>query len=836
MAKADEAELQRRGRNNDRLKMYYQAQNGDQHREESSFDIDSNQFQADEYIHRLKQEKNLEQLMDTEHDMVRQIRTLDSEMQTLVYENYNKFISATDTIRTMKRDFHKMEDEMEKLTKNVQSVSTLSLEINDAMHTNRQRIQKLSGVHSLLKKLQFLFELPTRLNRCLETKSYAAAVTYYSRTRSVLSRYQHMESFSGIQKDCIEIMDKIIVRLKEVFHNKESTAQQLAQCVELLLRLGQPAASLCDDYLDHTKSKLHEDLHELESYITYDYAISRSSTKSTVVPKEEQGIDDNSDSESGTDTKEEDTLSFPSVQDNPRFLIDVLEFVDRGSNGFLSNLSLTIAAYENLFINPTKLLSEPFMMDTNELSEEAQSELSKVANEKLSAFVTEQLQQYFALVAKRLDFEKETNDNALLVRSLDRFYRRLQATKNLLPTIDIMSPSCEIVITAAKSRCRHYSTALQQYFTDCLTDARHVIASTKGSAAGNQKSLNMLDLVNTTASSILNQVKSVLADVQLFTARDINFSSLQFFKREFPCEWIREGVIVNFIRHLCKTMESFCSSQRGIGGKSPAVPPALLLLLSRVSKDFELSTVAYILTLTDEQFGISERHKITSANELTAEVGNIAQKLLESYVKQCGQSVSRMLRTSVETRDWTRSVEPRQVRAVMRRVVEEISQVDTQVGSLYEEGLRKAHSSDSSRRNYHPATSTSRQRDRGHWGNYAQSSNMDNSLMSNIQKLFSERVDVFGPVEFSRMSVLTGVVKIALKTLLECVRLRTFGKFGLQQLQVDCYYLQMYLWKFVSDENIMTFMLDEVMSSGIHRCIDPVRMEQSVIEVICERG
>lgn len=28
-----------------------------------------------------------------------EIRSLDSDMQTLVYENYNKFISATETIR-----------------------------------------------------------------------------------------------------------------------------------------------------------------------------------------------------------------------------------------------------------------------------------------------------------------------------------------------------------------------------------------------------------------------------------------------------------------------------------------------------------------------------------------------------------------------------------------------------------------------------------------------------------------------------------------------------------------------------------------------------------------
>lgn len=38
------------------------------------------------------------------------------------------------------------------------------------------------------------------------------------------------------------------------------------------------------------------------------------------------------------------------------------------------------------------------------------------------------------------------------------------------------------------------------------------------------------------------------------------------------------------------------------------------------------------------------------------------------------------------------------------------------------------------------------------------------------------------------------------QTLLECVRLRTFNRYGLQQVQVDIHYLQLYLWRFVSDE------------------------------------
>ena len=76
----------------------------------------------------------------------------------------------------------------------------------------------------------------------------------------------------------------------------------------------------------------------------------------------------------------------------------------------------------------------------------------------------------------------------------------------------------------------------------------------------------------------------------------------------------------------------------------------------------------------------------------------------------------------------------------------------------------------------------------------------DTKLLSNIQKMFAEKIEIFSPVEFNRVSILTGIIKITLKTFLECVRLKTFCKYGLQQIQVDCHFLQMYLWKFIADE------------------------------------
>lgn len=52
-----------------------------------------------------------------------------------------------------------------------------------------------------------------------------------------------------------------------------------------------------------------------------------------------------------------------------------------------------------------------------------------------------------------------------------------------------------------------------------------------------------------------------------------------------------------------------------------------------------------------------------------------------------------MIRKSVETRDWLNSLEPRNVRTVMKRVVEEITVIDKQVGLLYVEGTKKEQGS-----------------------------------------------------------------------------------------------------------------------------------------------
>lgn len=85
-----------RGNRKQLLKDYY---GGDAKETNDPLDINGANFAPDIFLNKLMKEQNLAELMDKENEMLRHIRSLDSDMQTLVYENYNKFISATDTIR-----------------------------------------------------------------------------------------------------------------------------------------------------------------------------------------------------------------------------------------------------------------------------------------------------------------------------------------------------------------------------------------------------------------------------------------------------------------------------------------------------------------------------------------------------------------------------------------------------------------------------------------------------------------------------------------------------------------------------------------------------------------
>ncbi|EFN69590.1 Uncharacterized protein C11orf2 [Camponotus floridanus] len=619
------------------------------------YDINGQYFNSDMYFQKLLKECTLKQIMDHESEIIKNTQTLHSDMQTLVYENYNKFISATDTIRKMKADFKEMEDSMDLLAKNMDSITSFSEQISSTLHGTRQQIAKLSSVHTLLKKLQFLFKLPGNLKDRMNEENYEQAVKDYVHAQRVLNQYSNMPSFQGIQRDCEDILEELKSKLRLQFHKRDTSIKALAENVEFLLQLKEPADSLCIEFLTHTEGRLTEQLEILKN-----------------------------------------------MCEN-----DIIEFMDMASSGFLSNLCLIVASYNDMFIN--RLLKDNDLVDDFEIK----------AENHLNKFIVSNMKKYFDIVSKRVE---DVSDTALLVRVLDRFHHKLQAMK-ICKEKNFAKIGTDIVVNAGRKQCRNHLHNLKQHLSETLVKVRQTLATKlTQNSDGNLTELQAMLII-----PIIEKVKGVLQDL----------------------------------------LEA-------------------------------------------------------------------AQNLLNHYVRIQGLAVSQMLRKSVETRDWLHTIEPRTVRAVMKRVVEDVTAIDSQVAALYDDNDGQIdRSSDSSRKTH--SISVSKHHYRSNWSSYTPS-HIDSSLVSNIHKLFSERIEIFSSVQFNKASILTGIIKISLKTFLECVRLRTFSKYGLQQIQVDTHYLQLYLWGFVSDENVVHFLLDEILGSAVHRCLEPVLMEPSVVDIICERG
>ncbi|CAG2165668.1 unnamed protein product [Oppiella nova] len=730
------------------------------------FDINSSEFNCDLYLNKLLKESTLSELMETEQGLYKQIQSLDSEMQTLVYENYNKFISATETIQKMSSHFDKMEEELTLLSTNMEGITRSSEQISDNLKGRRHDLSKLANTHEVLTKLQFLFELSPKMRESIEQNQYNEAVKYYLRAERTLGQYLHFPSISAINEECLQIVAQLKQKLYQQLSNREASPNQLNESIELLLKLKEPTEKLCEEYLSMADKRLESNFSEL--YYQNDLA----------------------------------NKSLNSTSDESQSLVDILEYIDIACNGFLSNLSLSITFFSDIFLQ--KSFSKASNVESNDR-----------IRKTLQEFVDKNMNKFFDTILTRVQSEKKSiNDTILFVRALDRLYKRLLSLNRTYELNDFSVKAMQIVEKASEDQCQHFLSYLKNRYQEELTNIRHSILSTSSQAVSTSRSSQttspavivekqtLTDLLITLQTSISELIKSVVAALMPFTDPEVTFTGKTQFQQKFSIQFVREVVVIGFIRHILSVSLDYEKNY----STATSPPSQLILLLSRLCLDFDTSIIGYLLSFTEEQFNIYSNNsdpKITSLSELCKEAHSTAQHLLNHFVRLEGHNISQMIRKSVETRDWLSSVEPRSVRSVMKRVIEDIAQIDAQVGQLYEEGLRLERSSDSSksRRTFsaiglggrHSANKSS------NWSAYGPST-FDNSLMSNIQKLFTEKIEIFSCVEFSRLSALTGIIKIGLKTLIECVRLCTFSRYGLQQMQVDSYYLQTHVWAYASDE------------------------------------
>ncbi|XP_057472846.1 vacuolar protein sorting-associated protein 51 homolog [Actinidia eriantha] len=215
--------------------------------------INTTSFDADQYMNLLVQKSNLEGLLQRHVEMAAEIKNLDTDLQMLVYENYNKFISATETIKRMKNNIVGMESNMEQLLEKIMSVQSRSDGVNTSLFEQREHIEKLHRTRNLLRKVQFIYDLPSRLGKCIKSEAYADAVRFYTGAMPIFKAYGD-SSFQDCKRASEEAVAIIIKNLQGKLFSDSESIQARNEAAMLLKQLDFPVDSL--------KAKLLEKLEQ----------------------------------------------------------------------------------------------------------------------------------------------------------------------------------------------------------------------------------------------------------------------------------------------------------------------------------------------------------------------------------------------------------------------------------------------------------------------------------------------------------------------------------------------------------------------------------------------
>ncbi|GAA5871929.1 hypothetical protein JCM3774_000731 [Rhodotorula dairenensis] len=110
-----------------RLRDYYGLGKGSPAKAGQALDIDvPGAFDADAYFHSLASTASLPDLLRRENELLNEIRELDGERQSLVYNHHHELIDASDTIRKLKSRAEALDHSLESLKTSFESISQLS--------------------------------------------------------------------------------------------------------------------------------------------------------------------------------------------------------------------------------------------------------------------------------------------------------------------------------------------------------------------------------------------------------------------------------------------------------------------------------------------------------------------------------------------------------------------------------------------------------------------------------------------------------------------------------------------------------------------------------------
>ncbi|GJJ77185.1 vacuolar protein sorting-associated protein 51 [Entomortierella parvispora] len=908
------------------------------------YDLDSHAFEVDKYMHKMFVEKQLPGLVQSDNELVADIRQLDGDMKTLVYENYSKFLSATDTINKMKSNVDNLESEMSRLTENISKIATSSSAIHSSLGGKREKIRQLNGVHSLLTKLQFVFELPTNLHQCLETESYTQAVKSYCRTLHLLQHYKHLTVFTGIERECKTIMVQIAQKIRQKMRAEEASLTEISENVGLLLALKEDPVALWKQYLElslnalrKVRTKTLQSIESLPLYIPPPAAGSPGSNAQTPVATPKKSSKKARTPSGGTKDKDKDGKGSKSASAPAPVPADKVSVLNAQ---FLKQVEIFVSSFRSYFLVTTPTASqsgvsgEAAPSEEKELVESSPDPASSAPSStsppawiakdvaRVHASLTRE-QQALATKAIKEAISKIVSGYLDTIRSFldypdDIFSIQPEVHVHVLQTLylgTISSTSlCQLsgFDSLATGLIQNWESRLVERSLAKVKDGllKRILEPGNGDGGWTvsirETAQWLLDVFKMDTVPFLERCMS--SEAQFMETKEGRALFLKNFQDGFKLFWDQ---VLQEMQQLASASSSATSSLTASDKSTVetlAPGPAAAannnstrtsLVMSQLCFELSNATVEQLYRAVSKtlfrpgkrnrsgSFLIESYEEPPMVAQLQWDYKNVVQScqetghlLLDGFISRTGNELSWLVMdiqpssTSLSPTSTERvSVDfltlpspPSGVSWAWEEVYRQLNEIERQVIAVYgDEGDRAGQhrdiSSESARREsiFKPTANTTGGSGSHHDGSNTNTNNgkrndsltsfgsntmnsrffesshqQRNLLLSNIDKLFSDRVEIFVRCQdLTRTGILFGIIKILLKAWAESVRTRTFGKGGFQQVQVDAEFAKVWLWRFATaDERLMHSLLEETQQTAYRRCIDPVPLDSNTVESI----
>eukprot|EP00505_MAST-04D_sp_SCG-Rhode-Island_P004348 Stramenopile-MAST_4_protein_4348 len=875
----------------DRIRMlmlnYYGNEGEDDEDEENEedrmHDLDGESFDVDSYFQDMLKSNDLSTLLRRSSEIKKENQSLDSDMQNMVYENYNKFIRATDTIKKMKDNVSVVETELDVLMQDMEQLEETSHIVDTTLAPNRDKIESMVSLQGLIKKLEFLFELPMRLKRSIELEAYVQAVKYYNTANVILEQYAHVLSFDSIHKESIFIMSGLKELMRKKLEEGNQSQSGMVDLVKLLMQMEEPFGEIMSTFLEWTKSKLLEFIdgveiaavkgreHELwdqsDSFIDFfsHFANDFRELFSNI------NIDHRA---SSCDVCDDESVSGPAPENA------LLMFTKEIFHQFFSKIRPFFVDFDippHLSADESSSLTPKFIESDISADEEAEALLSTVdqkeggeSDSHIAVSPTSEASEENE-PCRGMDKESsETMPFESFVANLVRFRGSLAQVNDAVRGARLHDRLSELVEQSVRIQITNVFTALQAGMiarfvavSDALLDAS--TAESKESLAakteaqrlvenkGNpfrttdtkpksEDGTNALDnlrvsslpktasvtfLSNTLASLVVSDVEYVLKNVKILleccSKKERLISDM-----EQTFSDLVQGQLNHLFLWMASVIEDYCDGVGPLKENMPCASSSMLVLAVAIH-DLATNGVTRCASILMECLPmVNERSSANKVSEVCVifDLGSLmntfskaSNKLLEHFVMLQGRLISGRVRASIFKENWLMSGDVIDVHPVMLSMVKESTEVGCSVASVWGETSRPMHQQRS-------ITVT----------HGRQNLDQKGSVEGAIDRIFSQKTTVYGQIEFTSESVLEGIFKIVLKAMAESFRLQTFSKRGYQQIEVDANYLQNILRMLMHTkyDNVAELAIDMMMSAS-ERCLNPEHVPMAQIQsIVCQ--